>query len=204
MMILRSLACCLVAVLLTSTYAVACSVGDVPCTRLEGDLPSVEVLSKLNIYLKGKAPSLANSRYVTLFDASAHSGTRRLYLIDLKRGTVHRHLVAHGRGSDPDHDGWASDFSDVPQSKKTPLGFFATAETYTGRHGHSLKLDGLEARNANARSRAIVIHGADYVTPTRDIMGRSWGCPALDRNVAHDVIERIKGGSLLYIYASAD
>ena len=181
--------------------ASACTLTDIPCADFDGDLPPPAVLEAFNVGWKSEASSLANARYVSLFNAAAHSGDKRLYLIDLERRSVERYHVAHGRGSDPDHDGYATDFSDVPQSKKTPLGFFITAETYTGRHGHSLRLDGLEARNRNARSRAIVIHGADYVSPALEKMGRSWGCPALDNGVSRDVIERIKGGSLLYIYA---
>lgn len=180
-----------------------CRVSDLPCSAFEAsDLAriSTEAVQKLNERWDAEAAHLTNQRYLTLFDVSAHSGTRRFYVIDRERKTIEKYLVAHGRGSDPDHDGLATSFGDVPGSKKTPLGFFITAETYTGRHGHSLKLDGLDARNRQARFRAIVIHGADYVSEGRSVMGRSWGCPALDTSVAVDVIERIKGGSLLYIY----
>ena len=69
-------------------------------------------------------------------------------------------------------------------SKMTSLGTYVTAETYYGKHGLSLRLDGLDKENSRARERAIVIHGADYVTPDRTKMGRSWGCPALERKVA--------------------
>jgi len=74
---------------------------------------------------------------------------------------------------------------------------FKTAETYVGNNGYSLRLDGLSTSNSNARSRAIVIHGASYVTPGEKI-GRSYGCPALEMNVHQDVIDRIKGGALLF------
>jgi hypothetical protein len=81
----------------------------------------------------------------------------------------------------------------------TSLGAYLTGETYHGKHGLSLRLHGLDASNDKALERAIVIHGADYVAPGRKL-GRSWGCPALERRLAGDVIEKIKDGTFLYVH----
>lgn len=84
-------------------------------------------------------------------------------------------------------------------------GFYRTAETYYGKHGYSLKLDGLEEGvNDHARERLIVIHGADYVSTDfinkHGRIGRSWGCPALPLHLTKEVIDLIKEGSCLFIY----
>lgn len=139
-----------------------------------------------------------NDKYMVVIDYRRASGEPRFFLVDMKRQTANVFLVSHGLGSDPDHDGVADSFSNTPGSKMSSLGTFVTAETYYGRHGLSLRLDGLEAQNSAARERAIVIHGADYVTPRRTKMGRSWGCPALERSVALDLIPKIANGVLVY------
>ena len=146
------------------------------------------------------AAKAKNDRYMVVIDYSRPSAEPRFFLVDLKTGSANAFLVSHGRGSDPDHDGMADRFSNVPGSKMTSLGAFVTAETYYGKHGLSLRLDGLETQNSAARERAIVIHGADYVSPQRKKMGRSWGCPALERRVALDLIPKIANGVLVYTY----
>lgn len=143
---------------------------------------------------------LRNLNYLTVIDYSQHSGSQRFYLIDMKTGKVNRQAVAHGTGSDSNHDGYAEKFSNVSGSKATSLGFFTTASTYQGSNGHSLILDGLSSTNSNARSRAIVIHGADYVSNNSSKQGRSWGCPALPHSVNVAIIEKIKNGSLVFSY----
>lgn len=148
-------------------------------------------------YFEANLNSIANRNYITIIDYSRHSSIERLYLINLNTGKVDKLHVSHGRGSDADHDGYAESFSNQPNSKATSLGFFLTAETYYGKHGYSLRLDGLSASNSNARARAIVIHGADYVKKGLPKMGRSFGCPAVDNNIARDFIDKIKNGSLI-------
>ena len=116
-------------------------------------------------------------------------------------------IVAHGmgkpRGSGGDME-TAKDFSNLVGSRKSSLGLFVTAETYQGRHGYTLRLDGLEnGVNDNARERLIVIHGAHYVTKPRaddHMVGRSWGCPAVRPKVSRPLIDAIKGGSAVWIY----
>lgn len=144
------------------------------------------------------ADRIGNDKYMIVIDYSRHSGEPRFFLVDMQSGTAEAYLVSHGRNSDKDHDGIADAFSNISGSKMSSLGTFVTAETYYGKHGLSLRMDGLESQNDAARDRAIVIHGADYVTPTRAKMGRSWGCPALERAVAEDLIPRIAGGVLVY------
>ena len=111
-------------------------------------------------------------------------------------------VVSHGRNSG---ELYAKNFSNKPSSYKSSLGFYKTAETYHGKHGLSLRLDGLEKGfNDLARPRAIVIHGADYAREefisAAGRLGRSLGCPALPSELSKEVIELIKEGSLLFIY----
>jgi hypothetical protein len=115
-------------------------------------------------------------------------------------------LVAHGQGSGMD---MAEKFSNTPNSNQSSLGFYVANETYTGKHGMSLRLDGMdEGYNTNARSRAVVVHGADYVSQSfvnqHGRLGRSWGCPALPRELTSAIINTIKGKTLLYIEGPSD
>lgn len=141
---------------------------------------------------------------LTLIDFSKPSTEERLYVIDMGKGELLYHsLVAHGKGSG---DNYATSFGNAPNSHKSSLGFYLTESTYTGRSGYSLVLNGLEKGvNDNARSRGIVMHGADYCDPSMIVtagrLGRSFGCPALPHSVNAAIIDAIKGGSVLYIYA---
>ena len=137
-------------------------------------------------------------RYFAIADMSQHSSKKRLYLFDLQNGTIEQHNVAHGSGSDRNNDGILDSWSNSPGSNASAEGMYMTAETYSGKHGLSLKLDGLEPTNSNSRAREIVMHGADYVKDGAHA-GRSWGCTALDMAVYESVINRIKGGSLLLL-----
>ncbi len=146
---------------------------------------------------------IRNKKYISIFDISQHSGQRRLYLINVTTGAVQSMHVSHGSGSDTNHDGIATQFSNTSGSKMSSLGFMLTAETYIGKHGESLRLDGLESRNSKVRSRAIVIHSASYVNANLSKMGRSEGCPAVSLANIKDFIAKTKNGSLYYIYHSA-
>ncbi len=145
------------------------------------------------------AADVAVDRHLVIIDYREPSNVRRFYLIDLVDETAEALLVSHGRGSDPDHDGIADTFSNTPNSKMTSLGGYVTAEPYYGAHGYSLKLHGLDPTNDKAYERAIVIHGASYVTPALAVLGRSWGCPALEVGVTQRVIDTIKGGAFVYV-----
>lgn len=150
-------------------------------------------------YFDENHQGIGNKNFLTIIDLSRHSSQERLFLGNLQTGKVERHVVAHGRGSDPDHDGMADKFSNVPQSQASSLGFYRVAETYSGKHGYSVRMDGLSQTNSNARARAIVIHGAAYVQRGLPKMGRSFGCPAIEQSVATSLINRVKDGSLLMI-----
>ena len=123
----------------------------------------------------------ADPTHIVVVDYSRRSDERRAYIVNLETGLVEAALrAAHGSGSDPDHDGFLDKFSDTPGSSASPEGAYLLAEQYVGRHGRSLRLDGLDRTNANARDRAIVIHAADYAEPTFlqrwGKLGRSNGC----------------------------
>ncbi len=140
---------------------------------------------------------------LTVIDFNRPSVDERLFVIDVNRGQLlYSALVAHGSGSG---ENYADSFSNVPGSRQSSLGFYTTGETYDGKNGYSLKLQGMERGiNDNAESRSIVIHGANYVSydfiKRYGRLGRSEGCPALSFDCFQQVIDLIKGGSCLFIY----
>ena len=142
-------------------------------------------------------------RTLTVIDYSKPSSQKRLWVYDLTtRELLYEELVAHGQGSGAN---LATEFSNQPDSHQTSLGLFVTDETYVGRNGYSLRLDGLDKGvNDRARERAIVMHGAPYVSPAfvkaNGRLGRSHGCPAVSDAVARDLIDRVKGGGLVFAY----
>ncbi|TDQ18325.1 L,D-transpeptidase-like protein [Algoriphagus boseongensis] len=142
---------------------------------------------------------------LTVIDFSLPSTEKRLWVIDPEKGEILLNsVVAHGRNSG---ELMAVKFSNRPESYQSSLGFYKTAETYQGKHGYSLRLDGLEKGfNDQARARAIVIHGAEYASEAFAKMtgrlGRSLGCPALPTDISDDVIDLIKDGSLLFIFGN--
>ena len=148
-------------------------------------------------YFDANISKIKNQRQIGVIDFKQHNSKERFYIIDMESGRVEKYLTAHGKNSDPDWDGYATKFSNTPDSLMSSLGFYLTAETYYGSNGYSLRLDGLSSTNSKARERFIVIHGADYVSPGSKI-GRSYGCPALEMRYHADIIDRLKGGSLLY------
>jgi hypothetical protein len=138
-----------------------------------------------------------------VIDYSRPSTQPRLWVFDLGQPRLlYDEYVAHGRGSG---DNFAERFSNDEGSLESSLGLFATAETYIGDNGYSLRMDGLEPGiNDHARSRLLVMHGAWYVDPLLALkqgrLGRSYGCPALRPQVAHAVIDSLKQGQLLFAY----
>jgi hypothetical protein len=140
---------------------------------------------------------------LTVIDFTLPSTQRRLWIIDMEAQKILLHtVVAHGRNS-----GLllAEQFSNRPESYQSSLGFFKTGETYQGKHGYSLRLDGLEKGiNDQARNRAIVLHGADYAKEeflkSAGRLGRSLGCPAVPTELATSIIQLIKDGTLLFVY----
>ena len=163
-----------------------------------------EVLgAALSARRRAVAERLTTSPLLTVIDYSLPSRVRRLWVLDVRAGRVlAREYVAHGRNSGDD---LARRFSNRPGSLQSSLGLFLTGRVYRGKHGLSLRLRGLDpVLNSRAEARAIVVHGADYVSE-RTIaslgrLGRSHGCPALERVAARRVIELIRDGSALFAY----
>lgn len=147
---------------------------------------------------------IPNKAFLTVIDFSRSSAKVRLFVVNMSSGAVWSMHVAHGNGSDRDHDGFAEKFSNVEGSNMSSLGFYLTAETYTGRNGYSLRLDGLSSTNSNARDRAIVVHGAAYVSEEDEIQGRSAGCPAVTHAHRDQLINQIKDGSIIYAGLSGE
>lgn len=156
-----------------------------------------KLLKKAILAFDARKEHLKKTDVISVIDYSQRSDKARFFIIDMKTGEVRRLHVAHGKGSDPDFDGYAQKFSNTPDSLMTSLGVFVTAETYYGQHGRSLRLDGLSKSNSNARERDIVIHGAGYVTDAKQIQGRSFGCPAVSQQKINKLIDTIGGGSLI-------
>jgi hypothetical protein len=149
----------------------------------------------------GRLP--ADDRLV-LIDFSRASTEKRMWVLQGDEVLFHER-VAHGQKTGDDR---ATVFSDTPGSHQSSLGLFVTAETYSGKHGYSLRLDGLEPGwNGRARERAIVVHGADYATDAfvqaHGRLGRSWGCPAVDPAVARPLIDAIAEGTPLFAWHDA-
>lgn len=142
---------------------------------------------------------------LTLVDFSKPSTEERFYVFDMRhKKLLFSSLVSHGKNSGGNY---ATSFSNENGSLKSSLGFFLTENTYQGKNGYSLVLNGLEKGiNDRAKERAIVIHGAAYSNPSviasSGRLGRSFGCPALPQAVSKPIINTIKGGSLLFIYAN--
>jgi hypothetical protein len=144
---------------------------------------------------------------LTIADFDQESCKKRLYIIDLdKKELVLNTWVAHGQNSGGDKP---THFSNQNNSNESSLGFYVTGEIYFGKHGKSLKLDGMDyGFNNNARDRAIVVHGADYVGQESinqlGRLGRSQGCPAVPSKLANKVINTISDKTVLFINSTAE
>ena len=165
--------------------------------RLESFTQALEGFNNL------RAKGLVSKNILTVIDFSLSSTVERLWIIDLNTNTVLIHsLVSHGMKSGL---AFATNFSNAKNSHKSSLGFYATGESYIGKHGLSLRLDGLEkGTNNNARARGVVIHGANYSNPlflqSQTYLGRSQGCPAVPEKLSATIIKMIKDKSCLFIY----
>jgi hypothetical protein len=140
---------------------------------------------------------------LTVIDYSRPSTEKRLWVFDLQqRALLYEELVAHGEGSG---ENLAKRFSNEAETHRSSIGLYKTDETYVGKNGYSLRLDGLDVGfNDHARERAIVMHGAAYVSADfakkQGRLGRSWGCPALNETIAREIIDRVKGTGLVFAY----
>jgi len=170
------------------------------------ELPPADLLQTAfsGYELLKKEQVITRPEVMTIIDFSLPSDQERLWVLDLTEAKVlYRCLVSHGRNSG---DVMAENFSNKPGSYASSPGFYTTGETYFGKHGFSLRLNGIEyGINDKARERAIVIHGADYVSPEfikeNGRLGRSLGCPAVPEELSEEIIETIKNGTCLFVYA---
>jgi hypothetical protein len=146
--------------------------------------------------------SISNIDVVAIADFTKASADPRFYLLDTNSGRVTRHLVAHGRGSDPEHTGFLQHFSNLPGSEASSNGAYVTTEFYPGHYGRAMRVRGLDQSNSNAESRAIVVHSAWYAEPgvlaSMGRLGRSEGCFALSHASLQEVLERLGPGHFLY------
>ncbi len=154
-----------------------------------------------NLKKEGKLDE--SSHLITICDFSLSSAKKRLWVIDVnEKKIVFNSLVAHGKNTGEEY---AQKFSNTESSLQSSLGFYITETTYNGSNGYSLKLLGMDSGyNDLALQRAIVMHGADYVSEdfikNQKRLGRSWGCPAVPRALAEPIINTIKGKNVLFVY----
>ncbi len=152
--------------------------------------------------IERNAARLQHADRAALVDFSAPSWQARFHLVDLAKGDVASFLTAHGRGSDPGHTGWLKKFSNEPGSYATSKGAYITGAEYDGKYGRALRLAGLDPENSNAEARAIVIHGAWYVSDAMlekyGKLGRSEGCFALKEADLAGVLNRLGEGRLIF------
>lgn len=167
-------------------------------------LPQLESFSNaIKGFYRLQERGLIQNNLLTLVDFSLSSNVKRLWVIDMNTNTILYHsLVAHGKNSGEE---FATKFSNKSESFQSSLGFYITGEVYQGKHGKSLRLDGIERGiNDQARNRAVVMHGADYVSEQfikqNKRLGRSLGCPALPEELTAEIIDLIKNKSCLFIY----
>ncbi|UOQ98862.1 murein L,D-transpeptidase catalytic domain family protein [Hymenobacter sp. 5317J-9] len=157
----------------------------------------------LNLRQAGKLDE--SKQLLTVVDFDLPSTEKRLWVLDLAKNEILFHtLVAHGHNSGENE---ATNFSNTDQSNMSSLGFYATSGEYVGKHGRSLKLEGLdEGFNTNAEARSVVMHGADYVSEEfikqNGRLGRSLGCPALPMELKDQIIETVTGGTCLFVNRS--
>ena len=173
-------------------------------TPAQGTAPPVDprLLERALAALERHAASIVFRDFIGVADFSLASREPRFHLVSLANRSVRSHLVAHGRGSDPSRTGWLQHFSNEPRSNATSAGAYRTGSFYMGAHGHSMRLEGLDASNSNALSRAIVVHGAWYVSAAMvgysGVLGRSEGCFAVAASSLPEIMTRLGPGRLIY------
>ena len=161
-----------------------------------------QLLERAKAALARHGASIRYRDTIGVVDFSLPSAEPRFHLVDLLAGKVDSFRVAHGKGSDLAHSGFLNHFSNQPGSEATSNGTYTTAETYHGKYGLSMKVDGRDWTNNNANSRAIVIHNAwyaeDSVVAQHGKLGRSQGCFAFSRASQFHVMNRLAGGRMIY------
>jgi len=164
--------------------------------------PAPLLLARAKAALDQHSMRIRNQDFIAIADFSKPSRDPRFYLVDLRSGQSSSFLVAHGKGSDPQHSGWVQNFSNVHGSEATSSGAYLVSDTYVGQYGTSRRLIGLDPQNDQAEARAIVIHPAWYVDRSlinmQGKIGRSQGCFAFAQDDIGHILERVAPGCLLY------
>lgn len=164
--------------------------------------PYARLLDEAKAALDRHSSAFALRDRIGIADFNAPSKELRFHVVDLIGGQSSSYLVAHGRGSDPGHSGWLQSFSNEPNSLASSSGTYRTGDNYEGQHGRSMRLIGLDPQNNNAEMRAIVIHGADYVSEDHVASwgkcGRSEGCFAVARHMIPQVLGLLGPGRMVY------
>lgn len=167
-------------------------------------LPALTIFERaLKGYEKLENKNLVKNKLLTVIDFGLSSKKKRMWIMDMENKEVLYHTyVTHGKNTGGE---FATKFSNTVNSLQSSLGFYVTAETYYGKNGLSLFIDGMEKGfNSNARKRYVVIHGSDYAEPgvinRLGRLGRSYGCPAVPNTIAKDLIHLIKGESVVFIH----
>ncbi len=168
---------------------------------MAADMPPL--LKEALVALDTHAQHIQHRDRLALVDFAVHSREPRFHIVNVESGEVEESwLVAHGSGSDPQATGALQSFSNRPGSNATSRGAYVTTNFYTGKHGRSQRLVGLDESNDMAMDRAIVIHGASYVDPAlipaQGRIGRSQGCFAFEQSEVGRVMEILGEGRLIY------
>ncbi|WP_231728143.1 murein L,D-transpeptidase catalytic domain family protein [Sphingopyxis sp. H050] len=164
--------------------------------------PPVDYLAVAKRQLATQARNIHQTDRVGIVDFGLPSSRARFALVDMVAGKVDMFPVTHGRGSDPQHDGWLKRFSNAPGSLASSRGAYRTSDYYWGANGSSMRLAGLEPDNNNADMRAIVVHGAWYADPsliaTQGKLGRSEGCFVFGEELLPMILYKLGPGRLLF------
>jgi len=197
--------CCLVSGALADELISAEPVAKDLAKKTNGLKPKIVKLA-IDAFNKAKQNGVGIKKpIITVIDYSIASTQKRLWVLDIdKKKVLYTSMVAHGRNSG---ENYTTTFSNKMGSKQTSVGVFLTENTYTGHCGYTLRLQGLEKGfNDKAKDRLIVFHGAPYVNTkianTYGRLGRSWGCPAVEKELATPIINTIKGGTLMFSFAN--
>lgn len=160
------------------------------------------ILDVAKVQMERVRGQLWRTDVVGVADFALPSALPRLHFADLEKGQVRSFLVAHGKGSDPEHDGFLKTFSNEPGSLATSRGAFITYEWYKGKYGTSIRLGGVDPDNNRALERAIVLHPAWYSNPAMlekwGKLGRSDGCFAMAEDDFNEALWHLSGGRLIY------
>lgn len=175
---------------------------EMPSLGPQGLSRGLPLLEQARVALQRHSVPVGFHDRIGIADFGVVSHNLRLHVVNMANGNRWSYLVAHGKGSDPEHTGWLQGFSNDIGSLATSRGAYLTGDLYDGVHGRSMRLTGLDPDNSNAIDRAIVLHGADYVSEDHIAswgkIGRSEGCFAVDARLLDTVLMQLGPGRLLF------